>query len=258
MIDLNANPITDPINANYSLQYCPVNFERAASTFIDTTTYHDCCEFLTNSAGQQFFTPVTTADALEVVSTSASDTAAGVGTRTVGIVYLDANGIWSEATVTLNGTTAVPLTGITASAINFMYAKTGGTTPTGVGVISLRKVGTPTLIYEQITANGNMSQSGRFTVPAGYIAKITSCTVSCQGQGIEFKLRSTSTPFNDSTAGRFLFKKNIKLPASGYVVLPFSNFYLTAGQQVKASALADATTGNPRIHGTFEVELIKL
>lgn len=236
-----------------------ITFERAAGTFINTTDYHDCCEFLTNSAGQQNFTQVTTSDSLEVVSTSANDSAAGTGTRTVGIIYLNALGEWSQTIVTLNGTTPVPLTGIQMSAVNSQYALTGGSSPVSAGTISLRNVNTPSIIYEQIVAGGNQSQSGRFTCPRGYYALLEHLNISVQGQPIEFKLRTTRNQFDGSSSNdRYLFKMGAKIAAGDSIEFDLHDMRLDAGQTVKVSGIADATAGNPRIHGTLALYLIKI
>lgn len=237
--------------------YYPINFERARNTFINTTAYHDFCEFLTSAAGQEKFTPVTTSDSLELVSTSANDTSNGTGTRTVGIIYLNALGDWSEITITLNGLTPVPVP-IVASAINAMYAKTGGNLSVSAGDIFLRNSATPTTIYEQIASNGNMSQSGRFTVPNGYRLLVHNISVSAQGQAIEIKVRANNSPFDGSTLDRFLFKKSVKLAAGDSENLFFHNFSLNAGQTIKVSGIVDATSGTPRVFGTISTELIKL
>lgn len=231
-------------------------FERSAGTFVNTTQSHDCCEFLTSADGQEFFTPVTTADSLEIVSTSANDVAAGTGTKTVGILYLDANGNWSEFTATMNGTTPVAV-GIQASAIISIYAKTGGSSLYSAGAIVLRKVGTTT-IYDQITANSNHSQSGRFTCPRGYYAVLIDLHVSVQGHPIEIKLRTTRSPFDGSTLERYSIKSNMKLSSGSTVSFPLGKVRLDAGQALRISGITDATAGSPRIHGVLDMELIKL
>jgi hypothetical protein len=236
--------------------FVPILFERTRNTFINSTDYHDFCEFLTGSAGQQSYTPVTVSDSLEIVSNSANDTAAGTGTRTVGIAYLNAAGEWSEATVTMNGTTPVSVP-IAATAINFMHAKTGGSLQTSAGTINLRNVATPTILYEQIAAGGNMSQSGRFTVPAGYYAVVHDYIVSAQSQPVEVKIRALQNPFDQSANNRWLFKKGFKIAADNYIRGQFSNFYLAAGQSLKVSGIPDATQ-NGRVFGSLEIELVKL
>jgi hypothetical protein len=229
-------------------------FERSAGTFGNNTDYNDCCEFLLS--GQTNFIPVTTSDSLEVISTSVDDTSAGIGTRTVGILYLDSSGVWSQTIATLNGTTAVSVP-ITASAIISMYALTGGTNAVSSGDINLRKVGTPTTIYEQIKAKGNQSQSGRFKVPTGYYAILRNIAFSVQGQTIELKMRINRNPFDNSTTTRYLFNSGVKLAAGSAISIPLDS-RVDAGQEIKISGIADATAGNPRVHGTLDLALFAL
>lgn len=251
MIDLNA--LARPQHSFYfSMQ-----FERSAGTFSNNTALHDYCEFLTSSANDVVFTPVTVNDALEVVSTSANDTSNGTNTRTVGVVYLDANGMWSQTIVTMNGTTPVPLTGITASAIICMSAYTGGTAQVSAGDINLRKVGTPTTIYEQIKAGGNQSQSGRITIPTGYYAILDDCHISVQGQPTETKVRLTRSKFDGATVDRYLFYATIKLVSGAAIFMPLQGIRLDQGQSLKISGAVDATTSNPRVHGSLDIQLIK-
>ena len=70
-------------------------------TFNSNSILHDLCEFLEN--GEYIYLKPTTADTFVVNSTSANDTAAGTGTRTVQIAYLDASGDEQAVTVALNG-----------------------------------------------------------------------------------------------------------------------------------------------------------
>lgn len=235
-----------------------VPFERLAGSFNNNTEYHDCCEFLTNAAGQQNFTPVTTSNLLEIISTSVNDTALGSGSRTIGILYLNAIGEWSQTIVTLNGTTPVPVN-IQASSIIAMYVLTGGTSLTSLGNITLRNTSNTSVIYEQIVAGGNRSQSGRITIPNGYYAKLTSLIVSCQNQNVEFKLRTTRNPFDGSNTGdRYLFCYNFKLTAGSNLTLNVPNIIFEAGHKIKVSAITDATANNPRIHGSFTLDLYKI
>ena len=74
-----------------------------------------------------------------VVSTSASDTAAGTGARTVKLTYLDVTGIGpSTETVTMNGTTAVNTVTTTFCFSERMDILTVGTALAAVGIINLK------------------------------------------------------------------------------------------------------------------------
>jgi hypothetical protein len=227
------------------------------SNWADAATMHDLCEFLTTTAGQQTFIPVTTADQLDIVSTSANDTSAGTGTRTVEVTYLDASGNIQITTVTLNGTTAVPLTGIAATAILWMEAVTGGALEVSQGTISLRKVGAPTTIYEQIVAGGNKSMSGRFRVPTGYTAYLVAWDGFAINQTMDIRLRATVKTLDRTVSTRYVFQDNMFLATSSNSTRPMPFLKYPAGATIKISAQAGATGGTPRCDASFTVIIIQ-
>jgi hypothetical protein len=115
----------------------------------------------------------TSAITMEVDSTSVNDdgSPAGTGARTVEVHGLDANWDSKFETVTLNGTTAVALTG-TWMRINNIHVLTAGPGGVAIGDITVQATGGGT-VYNKIAAGGNMSLQGHFTVPDGKKAFIT-------------------------------------------------------------------------------------
>lgn len=110
-------------------------------------------------------TLATEAIAVEWVSSSASDAAAGTGARTVKLYYLTMLGAEATATTTLNGTTAV------AGPVDFYRAQravvlTVGSGGVPAGNLTLRKTD-DTGEYEYVAAGDLESQSCRRTVPTG-------------------------------------------------------------------------------------------
>lgn len=82
---------------------------------------------------------LTAASQLEVVSTSAADTAAGTGARTVLVSGLDANWLPISETVTLNGTT--PVTTVNSYLrVNLFTTVTSGSGKVNAGDLTLRVV----------------------------------------------------------------------------------------------------------------------
>jgi hypothetical protein len=237
-------------------------FERTAGAFVSNTVFHDCCAFLTSGIGQETFTPVTVSDSLEVVSTSLDDTLLGIGARSVNMIYLDSSGVWAETSVNLNGILPVALTGIQAKAIISMSVSASGSAGLSLGTINLRKVGTPSLIYEQIPASingdGNQSKSGRFTVPIGYYLLINSGTLSVQNHPIEIRISTTRNQFDGSNLSVYQARSSIKLATGDSIIFPMNKMRLDAGQKIKVSALADSIANNSRVHGSLDMELIKI
>lgn len=107
----------------------------------------------------------TAAQTLEVVSNSASDTAAGTGARTVVITTLDANYVEQTQIVTLNGVTPVALTG-THLHVNEFLVITSGSASNNVGNLTLR-VASAGATQGYILAGRSIQRALKFTVPAG-------------------------------------------------------------------------------------------
>lgn len=103
---------------------------------------------------------------LQVRSTSANDSAAGTGMRTLTIPALDANYAEAPVTITLNGTTPVPLPAAVLR-INPMRGLTAGSAGTNVGDIMLEDAGGGTLRGIILTGIG-IAQQAPYTVPAGF------------------------------------------------------------------------------------------
>lgn len=107
-----------------------------------------------------------TAQQMEVVSSSASDAAAGTGARTVEIFYLDNTYAAKTEVVTLNGTTPVATVATNMLRVNYFRVKTVGTGLTNAGDIDIRNLA-DTPIYSRIAAGASSSFDCIYTVPLG-------------------------------------------------------------------------------------------
>lgn len=115
------------------------------------------------------YAQLTTATALEVISSSASDAAAGTGARTVRVDYLDGDYSQASQTVTLNGTNAVAMTDTTIIAVNRVVVLTAGSGGVNAGTISVRTVVGST-VKAQINSDAKLpgqSADFVFTIPLG-------------------------------------------------------------------------------------------
>ena len=108
---------------------------------------------------------------MTVSSTSADDTSAGTGARTIVVQGLDANFNEVSETVTLNGQTAVTMTA-SLLRVNYMYVVTAGSGNgaagdiyIGTGVVT---AGVPATVYDIIKFDYNNTTTGSYTIPAGY------------------------------------------------------------------------------------------
>lgn len=108
---------------------------------------------------------------LKVSSSSANDTAAGTGARTVFVGGLDANHNEISEIVTLNGQTPV-LTTQAFLHINNAYVATAGSGLSAAGDIyfgdGVVTLGVPATVYDLIKFDYNQRITASYTIPAGY------------------------------------------------------------------------------------------
>jgi len=199
-------------------------------------------------------------ETLEIISSSASDTAAGTGVRTVKITYIDALGTvgaQNTTTVTLNGTTAVSLGAVRALAIQWAEAATVGSGKVAAGDITIRATATPTNLYELISAGGNRSMSGRYMVPVGMSAYANEWQGSAVNQDMDIRLRGTVEMGTRASVSPYLFQ-DAMYPPTGSVspsrALPWLKF--PAGSKLKLSAMPTAVAGSPRCEGSISLVVI--
>lgn len=115
---------------------------------------------------------LTTSSSLEVVSSSTSDTSAGVGARTMLLQGLDANYLEVSQTITLNGTTPVAIP-TQLFRVNSALIMSAGTTKVNVGNINVRVVGSGTVVA-QIPVGYGISRQCVYTVPAAHTLSVHS------------------------------------------------------------------------------------
>lgn len=109
---------------------------------------------------------MTGATSLEVLSSSANDTSAGTGARTIAITFLNASYVQSTQTITLNGTTPVAIPS-THFRINDAVVATAGSGQTNAGTITIRDAGAGTTRAIIPLGYGRVRQS-QYTVPANH------------------------------------------------------------------------------------------
>ncbi len=118
----------------------------------------------------------TVASVLKISSSSANDTSAGTGARTVYIEGLDGDYEVVSETVTLNGQTEVNTTNSYLYVNTFYVATVGsggqnaGDINAGTGTVTL---GVPAVLYDIIAAGYNNRTTGHYCVPAGYTGYMT-------------------------------------------------------------------------------------
>jgi len=201
------------------------------------------------------YTPPASPIQMQVVSTSANDTALGSGIRSVIIHYLDTSYAVQSTIVTLNGLTPVLTTPTNILRVNGMHAyTTAGLAATAAGNISLQAVGGATT-YSYIAAGYRTSRSAVFTIPAGktgYIYSFGASSGATTGTHYtQVSLMATShegvalpnVPIVQQEVGTLNggvnseFRIMIKVPAT---------------MDVKAVAVSDASNANASVLASFD------
>lgn len=108
---------------------------------------------------------------MSIVSSSANDTAAGTGARTVDVHYLDADLAEHVETVTMNGTTPVLTVATNIRFIQCMHLVAFGSGKAAAGIITATNTA---VVYSEIYAGSLRCSSSVRMVPAGKRLIITS------------------------------------------------------------------------------------
>lgn len=113
---------------------------------------------------------------MTVSSTSANDTSAGTGARTVVVQGLDANYNEVSEIVTMNGQTAVTMTA-SLLRVNYAYVLTAGSGNSAAGDIYIGTgtvtAGVPATAYDIVKFDYNTTITGSYTIPANYTAYVS-------------------------------------------------------------------------------------
>lgn len=168
------------------------------ATDVDSGIATDIWDRANATDSQKIWTAPTSAVIHNIKSTSASDTAAGVGARTVevsGLVAFDTDEV-SEI-VTLNGITDVPTVN-SYIIIHRMEVLTKGATSANVGTITVTAVGGGNPITAQINVGEGQTLMAIFGIPSTQIGFMTNMYGSVQkvatGRDVIIKVLSNREP----------------------------------------------------------------
>jgi hypothetical protein len=185
-----------------------------------------------------------------IVSSDAADASAGTGARTVTVSGLDADYKVKTASVTLNGTSAVAISG-TWLRINRAFVTSSGTGGGAAGTITIQDVGA-TVVYANLSAS-NQTQIAAYTVPAGhtlYLDQITfTAAVSTGANSATVKL---STRDFDSNTFRTRYIADLQ---SGELINSLQ-YPLALPEKTDIEARAVMSAGTASISAFFEGVLI--
>lgn len=223
------------------------------SGFTSTSIFNDVKEF---GSGVDDI-PVLSNSTLDIISSSASDTSAGTGVRTVVVTYINnSNNIVESAPITLNGTTLVTnvLTGV--NAILFMETATAGSGGVAAGNIRLRING-GTVEVEQISAGGNKSMTAFFMIPLGYSGYIKSIQGTAVGTTQDIRLRATVNTIDRTLSTVYHYQDNLYLGdgQQGQNNIEFLKYPELS--KIKMSTISGATPVANKADVSFQVILIE-
>jgi hypothetical protein len=197
--------------------------------------------------GSSIYIFPTVAQQMRLVSTSAQDSSAGTGIRSVTIDYLDGSYAQHSENVTLNGLTVVNTVATNIFRVNSMRANTVGNTYAAVGDIQIQNLaGTPA--YRYITATYTRSRGTIYTVPAGktlYISDWWSGISGLTGTNqIRLTIRGTYNEVTGQqlTAGLFFLPQAEILCATGSIDRVFDiPIKFPATTDIKVSGITDGS-----------------
>lgn len=215
------------------------------------------------AVGSGTYAQLTAATALEAVSGSANDAAAGTGARTIRIygVLLDATTstyLPFAETITLTGTTPVPLVNTTAVAINSVEILTAGSGLTNAGDIDIRTVSGSTV---KTRMEANIEAVGKtrdfiYTTSSlvyGLLKRIQVYATASTGD-IWVYLNS----YNSSGVKKVLTETSFSLDNTGFASGPFAVDFGT-GIYIPHSTLielrVDVSAGTPVVNAVGELIL---
>ena len=191
---------------------------------------------------------------MAVVSSSASDAAAGTGIRTVNVIYLDVDLAQQTEIVTLNGATPVNMVATDVRFIQCMHLATAGSGKKAAGNISATNGGTT---YSYIPTGKRRCSSGTRRVPAGKRLIITSLygsSISGAGQAkSEIRLVATGLDAVDTTESAITFPLQSVGMQDGAVTLSGLTIAVSAGLVVGFEVTVDkAATISAGFNGWVE------
>ena len=198
---------------------------------------------------------ITTPVQMYVSSSSANDTAAGTGLRTLKIYGITTGGNETSETVTLNGQTGVA-TANTYTSIQYVDGLTAGSGEKNAGDIYIGTgtitAGVPAVTYGQILAGQNQSLMGYYTIPNGYSGYLLSGSIS------------SGTPSNGYVIGRLKVRNGTNLSKVAAIVTFADgrreyefNYPIYIPQNSHVSATAETTKNDEKISCYLQILLIK-
>jgi len=210
------------------------------------------------SGGATSYVQLTAATPMEVVSASANDAAAGTGARTVKVEGLLSTYVPFTETVTLNGTTPVPLTNTTAIAINKTTVLTAGSGLVNAGKIDVRAISGAAVksSIQAVVESQGESADFVYTVPADTQGMLKSVRVyarsSTGDMWVYIKTQSSTGVVRVKAIGQAAL--DVTAFNKGYIEFDFGTGLLIP-EKTLVTAVVDVSAGTPLVSAIGELDL---
>ena len=218
-----------------------------------TSVLGDACDYLDTT--KNLMNTPTVGQTLYLVSTSASDAAAGVGAQTVRTVYLDTNGLQQVRTDTLNGTTPVSIgTGYTF--IQWMEVASVGSSEVAVGAVTISSTNgaaTVATTFDRVGPGGNRSLSGRYKVPSNSHAHLVHWDSAAISNTMDTRIRATVFADDGTLSTVYLFLDRVWLASGQNASQSLEYRELPANAVVKISAIPGAAAAGNKLDTSFSI-----
>lgn len=210
------------------------------------------------SGGATSYVQLTTGTALEVVSASANDTAAGTGARTVRVDGVDGSYLPFSETLTMNGATPVPLVNTSVIAVNKTTVLTAGSGLVNAGKIDVRAVSGAAVksSIQALAESAGKSADFVFTIPAtryGLLKTIRSYARTSTGD-IWIYLKSQSSTGIVAIEAVGQHSLDVTGFNSGEIVINFG-IGLYIPEKTLITLIVDVSAGTPLVSAIGELEL---
>ena len=201
------------------------------------------------------------ASVLKVSSSSANDTSAGTGARTVELFGLDSDYNEINEVVTLNGQTAVNSTQ-SYLRINRMIVRSAGSGGSNAGIIyagtGTVTTGVPANIYATINGDGtNQTLMALWTVPAGYTGYLMQYDVSngtTSNTPAVCKLTLVARPYGEVFQSKDVKSLTTGMHIENTLIVPVK---FTEKTDIEVRAVSSSASVTFDISAAFEIIYIK-
>lgn len=195
--------------ATYAARFSPANAAFSASPVYTRNAYGHRATSATTAVelveantivGMNFATAAATAS-FKVKSTSANDTSAGTGVRTVNIVWFGTDGLRYVSSATMNGTSDVTVD-VSPSAIGVqeVYSTSCGTGLVAAGTITVKNTGNTTTMG-QIATGATRTVSAATFCQAGKTLYLASYVIASRAVACQFRFNWTTWTISSGSTG---------------------------------------------------------